>query len=63
MARQRLSRRAWVEPAPIDVPGPLADLVGGHELIAQFLARKGITTVSQAKRFLSPEAYRPSLGR
>ena len=60
MAGQRLSRREWVEPAPIDVPRPLADLVGGHALIAQYLARKGIATVAQAERFLSPEAYRPA---
>ncbi len=60
MARQRLSRREWVEPTPVEVPGPLADLVGGHELIAQYLARKGITSVSEAQRFLSPEAYRPA---
>ena len=60
MARQRLSRREWVEPAPIEVAGPLADLVGGHELVAQYLARKGITSAAEAQRFLSPETYRPA---
>lgn len=60
MAGQRLSRRDWVEPAPVEVPEPLADLVGGHKLIAQYLARKGITSVAAAQRFLSPETYRPA---
>ncbi|MCY3917339.1 MAG: single-stranded-DNA-specific exonuclease RecJ [Chloroflexi bacterium] len=60
MAGQRLSRREWVEPAAVEAPGPIADLVGGHELIAQYLARKGITSAAEAERFLSPEAYRPA---
>ncbi len=60
MAGQRLSRREWVEPAPVEVPGPLADLVGGHKLIAQYLARKGIASVAEAQRFLAPESYRPA---
>ncbi|MCY4064235.1 MAG: single-stranded-DNA-specific exonuclease RecJ [Chloroflexi bacterium] len=60
MAGQRISRRQWVEPTPAEIPGPLADLVGGHELIAQYLARKGITSVAEAQGFLSTEMYRPA---
>lgn len=60
MAGQRLSRREWVEPAPVALPRPLADLVGGHELIAQYLARKGIASAAEAQRFLSPEKYEPA---
>ena len=60
MPGQRLSRRDWVEPNPVAVPRALADLVGGHELVAQYLARKGITSVAEAERFLSPETYRPA---
>ena len=42
------------------MPEPLADLVGGHALVAQYLARKGITSVTGAERFLYAERYSPS---
>ena len=60
MARQGRRRRQWQEPPAIDAPGPLADLVGGHELVANYLARKGITTVAEAQGFLAPERYSPA---
>ena len=60
MTAKARARRQWREAAPIDVPGPLADLVGGHVMVAQYLARKGIRTVSGAQGFLSPEQYTPA---
>ena len=60
MARPKALRREWVEAAPAAVPRPLADFVGGHELIAQYLARKGVTSVAAAERYLSPEKYSPA---
>ncbi|MCY4061921.1 MAG: single-stranded-DNA-specific exonuclease RecJ [Chloroflexi bacterium] len=60
MGGQGRPRREWQEPAPIELPKPLADFVGGHELVAQYLARLGITSVPAAERYLSPEKYRPA---
>lgn len=50
-------RREWQEAAPVTVSAALAAFVGGHALVARYLARKGITTVSAAEGFLSPEKY------
>lgn len=60
MARPNALRREWREAAPITIPASLAALVGGHELIAQYLARKGVTSVAAAERFLSPGKYEPA---
>jgi len=60
MGRPRLPRREWLEPTPAALPQALADLVGGHALVTQYLARRGITSVALAERFLSPEKYRPA---
>lgn len=53
-------RREWREAAPVTVPEPLAALVGGHDLVAQYLARKGVTSIAAAERFFSPEKYSPA---
>ncbi len=53
-------RRKWQDAAAVTVPAPLAALVGGHRLVAQHLARKGITSLADAQRFLSPETYSPA---
>ena len=60
MAAQERPRRQWQDAPPVDVPQPLADLVGGHTLVAQYLARKGITSVAEAERFLYAERYAPA---
>jgi len=52
--------RRWVEPAPVVVPDDLRDLVDGAPLLAQILARRGITTPQAAAAFLNPDAYTPS---
>ena len=60
MAAQGRPRRQWQEAPPVEAPAPLADLVGGHALVAQYLARKCITSVTGAERFLCAERYSPS---
>ena len=56
---QRL-RREWREPEAMDVPPDMADAIGGHRLVAERLARRGITTPAAAQRFLSAAAYSPA---
>jgi single-stranded-DNA-specific exonuclease len=60
MAAHGRPRRQWQEAKPVEAPKPLADLVGGHALVAQHLARKGITSVAAAQRFLYVDRYSPS---
>ncbi len=52
--------REWIDPKSVTVSDDLREVVGGHQLIAEHLMRKGITSVSEAKRFLSPDFYTPS---
>ena len=52
--------REWIDPKPVAVSDDLREVVGGHDLIAEHLARKGITTADEAKQFLSPSAYEPT---
>jgi single-stranded-DNA-specific exonuclease len=50
----------WIEPSPIDVSPALYDAVGGHPLVAETLARRGILTPAQVRAFLDPDAYQPA---
>ncbi len=50
----------WIDPAPLEVPGALRQAVGGHPLVAQTLARRGVTTPQAAAAFLNPAAYSPA---
>lgn len=50
----------WLEPQPIDVPQRLRDAVGGHPLVAETLARRGILDPDQARVFLNPDLYAPA---
>jgi len=50
----------WIEPEPISVPEALRAAVDGHPLVAETLARRGITTPTAAQRFLDPNAYTPA---
>ena len=52
--------REWLDPKSVTVPDDLREAVGGHPLIAEHLARKGITSPSAVKRFLSAENYSPA---
>jgi single-stranded-DNA-specific exonuclease len=47
----------WLDPEPVTVPRPLREAVGGHPLVAETLVRRGITTPTEASRFLDPQAY------
>jgi single-stranded-DNA-specific exonuclease len=48
----------WLEPQPIVISASLHVAVGGHPLIAETLARRGIHTPEAARAFLDPDAYR-----
>jgi single-stranded-DNA-specific exonuclease len=50
----------WLDPEPINVPLILRDAVGGHRLVAETLARRGILTPPAARAFLDPAAYTPA---
>ena len=50
----------WIDPKPVDVPSPLRVAVGGHPLVAELLARKGIRTADKARAFLDPRVYQPA---
>ncbi|UCC65398.1 MAG: single-stranded-DNA-specific exonuclease RecJ [Anaerolineae bacterium] len=50
----------WIEPQPIQVPGSLRAAVGGHPLVAETLARRGILTPEAARAFLDPAHYAPA---
>jgi single-stranded-DNA-specific exonuclease len=47
----------WLDPQPVHVPQALRRAVGGHPLVAETLARRGILTPEAARTFLDPGAY------
>jgi single-stranded-DNA-specific exonuclease len=51
----------WIEPQDVDVSEALQATVGGHPLVAETLARRGITDVASARAFLDPDRYTPAL--
>jgi len=50
----------WLDPIPVTVPEALRVAVGGHPVVAESLARRGINTPEAARRFLNPAAYAPA---
>ena len=50
----------WVEPSTVFVSEELRAALGGHPLVAEILARRGLTTPQVALAFLDPERYTPS---
>ncbi len=60
METRERPRREWLEPLSVAPPESLRAAVGGHQLVAEHLTRKGITTPSAAERFLSPVHYMPA---
>jgi single-stranded-DNA-specific exonuclease len=52
--------REWIEPREVQVPEGLKNAVGGHPLVAQTLARRGLTAVEAARAFLDPDYYEPA---
>ncbi len=49
--------RPWIEPLDIEAPAALREAVGGHPLVAQTLARRGITSLEAARAFFDPQAF------
>ncbi len=50
----------WQEPPAVDVPDSLRAAIGGHPLISEHLTRMGISSPTQARRFLSAADYQPA---
>jgi single-stranded-DNA-specific exonuclease len=53
-------KHQWLDPTPVSVPDPLREAVGGHPLVAETLARRGITRPAEVCAFLDPAAYTPT---
>jgi single-stranded-DNA-specific exonuclease len=51
----------WRFAKPLPVDSALATAIGGHPIVAQLLARRGITTVDAAAAYLNPDRYVPAL--
>ncbi len=51
----------WRLPPEISISRDLRQVVGGHPLVAQILARRGITDPEKALAFIDPGAYHPAL--
>ncbi|HEY4691727.1 MAG TPA: single-stranded-DNA-specific exonuclease RecJ [Anaerolineae bacterium] len=50
----------WLEPSPIETSDSLRAAVGGHPLVADILARRGLTDPAAALGFLDPNQYAPA---
>jgi single-stranded-DNA-specific exonuclease len=50
----------WLFPEPLAIHPALAAEVGGDPIVAQLLARRGITTPEAAAAFLNPDRYTPA---
>lgn len=50
----------WIEPSSIETPESLRAAVGGHPLVADILARRGLTDPTVAAGFLDPNRYAPA---
>ncbi len=55
----------WIDPQPVRIPDALKDLFGADEtpyglLLAELLARRGITQTQDARAFLDPALYVPT---
>lgn len=51
---------AWIAPSPIFVPVDLIEATGGSPLVAELLARRGISDAAAARAFLDPHQYTPA---
>ena len=49
----------WRDPVPMEIDEALLSAAGGSRLLAEILARRGITSADQALPFLHPEKYTP----
>ena len=48
---------SWVEPDEVAAPAEVAAALGGHELLAQILARRGLREMVQVEGFIDPDLY------
>ena len=55
-----MKRKTWLKPKNVPVSSELSAFLNAHPLVGQALARRGITTVSQARGFLQPDDYDPA---
>ncbi len=55
-----MSSVLWLVTPPVPPSPALAAAVGGHPLVAQLLAQRGIDTLAAALPFLDPTTYTPS---
>ncbi len=51
----------WIFPESVPIDPALAREVGGDPIVAQLLARRGLTTPQAAAAFLNPDRYTPAL--
>ncbi len=50
----------WIPAQEIEIPSEVREVVGGHPLVAQTLARRGLVDLAAIRGFLDPQAYHPS---
>jgi single-stranded-DNA-specific exonuclease len=52
--------KRWIDPPEINLTPELLAAAGGHRLLAELLAQRGLTESEDAQRFLNPDAYQPA---
>ena len=55
-----MMQRLWIEPTTVTAPAALQAAVGGHPLVADILARRGLTNPAAAVAFLDWQRYVPA---
>lgn len=50
----------WLEPDPISISPAFSQAAGGHPLVAQVLAQRGMVDPDRARAFLDPARYSPA---
>ena len=52
--------KTWLDPQLVSIPDALTAAIGGHPLVAETLARRGLADPAAARAFLDPDAYTPA---
>jgi single-stranded-DNA-specific exonuclease len=52
--------KTWLDPQHVAVPSDFEEAVGGHPLISEILARRGMTELHHVRAFLDPQLYIPA---
>jgi single-stranded-DNA-specific exonuclease len=52
--------KRWLDPIPVPVPDALSRAIGGHPILAETLAKRGILTPEAAQAFMYWHHYRPA---